>query len=225
MFSAAVACTAMIDGALSDWLRIGKVDPPRWCPVFPYGVAAVAAGEPAHSKPRGIKFLHLNLPATSKKHGIYWLSEGRFRTPGRDVALATMDTVNAAVAALPAKYRGRRRPRQWFAAERNVLAGEHSYDDAGEVPDRQSIANLELWWNGRLDVADAAHGVRPSSFSASVSPSGTSAVASSTIGAAAIIRCSSQRRKLFAPYCTRHRQCVPSSRSDAFEIIVGLAFY
>ena len=79
MFSAALACTAMIDGALSGWLRIGKVDPPRWCPVFPYGVAAVAAGEPAHSKPRGIKFLHLNLPATSKKHGIYWLSEGRFR--------------------------------------------------------------------------------------------------------------------------------------------------
>ena len=92
MFSAAVACTAMIDGALSDWLRIGKVDPPCWCPVFPYGVAAVAAGEPAHSKPRGIKFLHLNLPAscrktpaiphsisTSKKHRIYWPSEDRFR--------------------------------------------------------------------------------------------------------------------------------------------------
>ena len=76
MFSAAVACTAMIDGALSDWLRIGKVDPPCWCPVFPYGVAAVAAGEPVHSNPRGIKFLHLNLP---KKHRIYWLSKGRFR--------------------------------------------------------------------------------------------------------------------------------------------------
>jgi hypothetical protein len=208
-----------------------------------------AAVEPAHSKPHGIKFLHLNLPASYRKtfrrpKNISYstqhfdvqkasdllafrraISGGLFRTPGRDVALATMDTANAAVAALPAKYRGRRRPRQWFAAERNVLAGEHSYDDAGEVPDRQSIANLELWWNGRLDVADAAHGVHPSSFSASVSPSGTSAVASSTIGAAAIIRCSSQRRKLFAPYCTRHRQCVPSSRSDAFEIIVGLAFY
>ena len=52
-----------------------------------------------------------------------------------------------------------------------------------------------------------------------------SSTCSSTIGAAAIIRCSSQRRKLFAPYCTPHRQCVPSSRSDAFEIIVGLAFY
>jgi hypothetical protein len=112
------------------------------------------------------------------------------RGQDRVVGLTTMDSANAAVAALPAKYRGRRRPRQWFAAERNVLAGEHSYDDAGEVPDRQSIANLELWWNGRLDVADAAHGVHPSSFSASVSPSGTSAVASSIIGAAAIIRCS-----------------------------------
>jgi hypothetical protein len=93
----------MIDGALSDWLRIGKVDPPCWCPVFSYGVAAVAAGEPAHSKPHGIKFLHLNLPASYRKTTQHFdaqkasdllafakpISPRFFRTPGRDVALAT----------------------------------------------------------------------------------------------------------------------------------------
>ena len=64
--------------SLKRLAEIGKVDPPCWCPVFPYGVAAVAAGEPAHSKPRGIKFLHLNLPASCRKTPLFHTA---FRRP------------------------------------------------------------------------------------------------------------------------------------------------
>ena len=121
MFSAAVACAAMIDGALSDWLRIGKVDPPCWCPVFPYGVAAVAAGEPAHSKtawnkipsfkstcvvPKNTRYStqHFDVKKASDLLAIRRaISGGLFHTPGRDVALATMDSATATVAALPAE--------------------------------------------------------------------------------------------------------------------------
>ena len=66
------------------------------------------------------------------------------------VALATMDSANAAVAALPAKYRGRRRPRQWFAAERNVLR----VSTRTMTRARSQIGNqLPIWNFGGMDAS------------------------------------------------------------------------